>query len=47
MLEFLDSRKWNLNDLAERLTNIDEIDELRAQVYSDLKRVVFSECFSL
>jgi len=36
VLDFLDLRKWTLDDLAERLTNIDEIDEL----CEDLKRFV-------
>ena len=29
LLDFIDSRKWSLSDLAKRLTDIDEIDVLR------------------
>jgi len=36
LLEFLDTRRWTLPDLAERLTDIDEIDSLR----EDLKRFI-------
>lgn len=36
LLEFVDSRKWTLRDLAARITDIDEIDSLR----EDLRRFV-------